>query len=615
MSGEAIYFALTRLNCGKVRKLCMEHPEGPFLELTQRRDSVLQKALYSKQVDLVLDLLQDARVRWLQDFHKKLGDHVNREGNNILHVAATHDSCLSAAVKILNYAGHLLTFKNDVGETPIFLAVQYGQMNMFKYLNHQIEIIAPDPGRRLPFYKKANRYETYTILHEAMYNDHFELALYIARRIPDLICEKDHNNMTALHLLAINPLAFSNLDWKLPDFLIRFLFGTKSSFSMRIPSWENMKRKYRRHYAALQLAYILVLRDTSWIEAVSLSPDAEAASDEYSGRESMKPPTPLILATKYGCLEIALMIIREHPFTVEQVGPEYGSILHLAIKYRRMEIFNATRGSQGNSILHMVALNATQLAQVKKSYIPWDSSELNDATCNPAFELQEDLLLFQRVERTLMTHYHKTPNTDYLQADQLFAANKEPLRVAAQEWMKRTAENCAVNSVLIATIAFTAAYTVPGGTDDQSGSPLLLNHTLFVVFTVSDVLSLASTIIAALLFLSILTSSFRFRDFKESLPKRLMFGISCLVFSLIMLTLAFAATITLMIRSRQRPTRIALYAVAFLPFSVLIATYMLFTVPLRQTVEYTISKVKLIIPMFYVRYGVSKTSTNLDVEV
>lgn len=214
-----------------------------------------------------------------------------------------------------------------------------------------------------------------------------------------------------------------------------------------------------------------------------------------------------------------------------------------------------------------------------------------------------------------MTHYHKTPNTDYLQADQLFAANKEPLRVAAQEWMKRTAENCAVNSVLIATIAFTAAYTVPGGTDDQSGSPLLLNHTLFVVFTVSDVLSLASTIIAALLFLSILTSSFRFRDFKESLPKRLMFGISCLVFSLIMLTLAFAATITLMIRSRQRPTRIALYAVAFLPFSVLIATYMLFTVPLRQTVEYTISKVKLIIPMFYVRYGVSKTRTNLNVEV
>ncbi|KAK1393309.1 hypothetical protein POM88_012365 [Heracleum sosnowskyi] len=136
MSGEAIYRALTQKDGRKVRELCQGYPEGPFLALTQRRDSVLQKALYSRQVDLVLDLLADAKQRWQHDFHKKLGEHVNIRKNNILHVAATHDSCIQAAIKILEYADHLITSQNDVGESPILLAVRVGLVyckNNFKF--------------------------------------------------------------------------------------------------------------------------------------------------------------------------------------------------------------------------------------------------------------------------------------------------------------------------------------------------------------------------------------------------------------------------------------------------------------------------------------------------
>lgn len=206
----------------------------------------------------------------------------------------------------------------------------------------------------------------------------------------------------------------------------------------------------------------------------------------------------------------------------------------------------------------------------------------------------------QHVEEILKTHYHKTLNNDFQTADRLFAANKESLRDAAQEWMKRTAENCSIVAVLIATVAFAAAYTVPGGSNSD-GSPVLLKETFFVVFTVTDVLSLASTLTAVVVFLSILCSSFRFQDFKETLPKSLMFGISCLILSLTMMMLAFAATIILMIKNRQQWTRIALYAVAFLPVSVLVATYLPFYVPLMRTFHYTVDKVKSMLPRFHVR--------------
>lgn len=200
------------------------------------------------------------------------------------------------------------------------------------------------------------------------------------------------------------------------------------------------------------------------------------------------------------------------------------------------------------------------------------------------------------MERIIKTHYHKTLNNDLNTAEQLFAEKKEALRDSAQEWMKRTAENCSIVAVLIATVAFAAAYTVPGGTDDENGSPILLKQTFFIVFTIADVLSLAFTLTAVVVFLSILTSSFRFHDFKESLPKSVMLGIVCLVFSLTMLMVAFAATIILMIKNKQQWTRIALYAVAFLPVTMLVTTYVPFYVPLMRTFDHMMDKLKYMLP-------------------
>lgn len=147
---------------------------------------------------------------------------------------------------------------------------------------------------------------------------------------------------------------------------------------------------------------------------------AAAQTNLSADIETEKPPTTLTLATKYGCLEIARNIIQNYPQTVEQVDPKYDSILHLAIKYRRIKIFDDVvkmtmqmrklvrcRDKEGNSILHMVALNPTKVkdknstdtTSTKKPKarprFPWDSEEINNETRSPAFELQDDLLLFE----------------------------------------------------------------------------------------------------------------------------------------------------------------------------------------------------------------------------
>ncbi|KAK1403976.1 PGG domain-containing protein [Heracleum sosnowskyi] len=209
---------------------------------------------------------------------------------------------------------------------------------------------------------------------------------------------------------------------------------------------------------------------------------------------------------------------------------------------------------------------------------------------SPSFQLQDDLLLFEQISKVIRPHFHKHTNKDGETAEELLALNKEPLRERSQEWLKRTAENCSIVAVLIATVAFAAAYTVPGGSKEADGSPVLLNQPFFVLFTITDVLSLTFCLTSVVIFLSILTSSFRLRDFKQSLPQQLMLGITCLILSVSMMMLAFAATVILMIRNNQQWTRIILYLVAFLPVTVFAVIYLPLYLSLMGTFKYTIMK-------------------------
>ncbi|RVW78189.1 hypothetical protein CK203_058470 [Vitis vinifera] len=87
-------------------------------------------------------------------------------------------------------------------------------------------------------------------------------------------------------------------------------------------------------------------------------------------------------------------------------------------------------------------------------------------------------------------HLTKPLNKDNQTAEELFAARNERLHRDAKEWLMRTTENCTILSIFIATVAFAAAYTVPGGPNQNTGIPILNSKPFFVVFILADVFSL-----------------------------------------------------------------------------------------------------------------------------
>uniref|UniRef100_A0A3N7FTC0 PGG domain-containing protein n=1 Tax=Populus trichocarpa TaxID=3694 RepID=A0A3N7FTC0_POPTR len=271
---------------------------------------------------------------------------------------------------------------------------------------------------------------------------------------------------------------------------------------------------------------------------------------------------PLLIATRNGIEEIVWEIIKLYPHAVEKLNDKGQSILDVAVIHRQKRIFNLVKqqriplarlqrviDKKGNTLLHHVA----------------DMEHYRGGTKpGPALKLQEELQWFEQVREVIPSHYVTLRNDEGKTADELFKESHKDQLENAQKWIKETTQSCSTVAALVATVVFAAAYTVPGGSD-ENGKPNFINSPYFLVFTVSDVLSLASSLTSLVVFLSLLTSPFEQQEFHFSLPRKLLAGFTFLFFAVITTMLSFGATILILIQSEKKLTTLLLSIAAFLP--------------------------------------------------
>ncbi|KAJ9555808.1 hypothetical protein OSB04_010422 [Centaurea solstitialis] len=163
--------------------------------------------------------------------------------------------------------------------------------------------------------------------------------------------------------------------------------------------------------------------------------------------------------------------------------------------------------------------------------------------------MQRELQWFQEVEKFIEPSYKEALNKNGKTPRMVFTDAHKKLLVEGQQWMKDTASSCTVVAALIVTMAFAAAFTVPGGNKDD-GKPLFLNRGTFMLFIVSDAIALFSSATSVLMFLGILTSRYAESDFLYALPKRMTIGLLSLFLSLVATMIAFSATIALVLQDK-----------------------------------------------------------------
>jgi hypothetical protein len=157
----------------------------------------------------------------------------------------------------------------------------------------------------------------------------------------------------------------------------------------------------------------------------------------------------------------------------------------------------------------------------------------------------------QEVERIRFSLGDNSKNDTNMTAKELFTYNHMDMMEKGEKWMKATATSCTVVGALIITIMFTAAFTVPGGNNQNTGFPMFSNENLFMVFILSDALSLISSSTSVLVFLSILTSRYAEEDFHRSLPTKMIIGLFTLFFSIATMMITFCVGLYIMLPEKS----------------------------------------------------------------
>ncbi|CAL9020129.1 unnamed protein product, partial [Prunus brigantina] len=600
-----------------LKKFYENQPDEVLGQLTTNIDTILHVVAVAGRDDVLRCLIELIKP---EDLFIALTIQ-NGYCNTILHEVAASGN-LKAAEFLMSkfketdhsYEG-ILVIKNELGETPLYRAAAFGHTNLVEYLDSQVKLQRQDieqqqqqeqdieQQQQKQDIKKQqeeameghfNRtHDNISILQIAVISQHFETALWLLKEYPNLAHRKERNGLTCLQLLAQMPYAFEakfrKSIWKMliykwiypstDDLKSRTNQPSQSSCSQIITRWRPIRDMFdeNKHKKCLStLTQQLVEKDYSWVVNIAteinpftlVCPNKSDDPPQKTSNNTFTLLAPLLMATCKGISKIVKKMLDSHPQAVEMLDPANGqNILHMAIKYRRLAIFTILKKSKsitsrlayridsnGDTILHHAAYVRSYPADTQRS-------------SGPAFQLQEELRWMERVEKIMPSHYAMHQNNQGLTAQKLFENQHDNDLKSAKLWIKETAQSCSTVAALVATVAYAAAFTAPGG-NDKHGVPVLGHSTFFVTFAVSDIISLIFSLTSLCTFLSILTSPFEYENFRRSLPFRLHLGFALLFFSLVATMLTFTAAVVLLIHHQKMWTTSLIYAVALLPVSV-----------------------------------------------
>ncbi|KAG8635700.1 hypothetical protein MANES_16G055600v8 [Manihot esculenta] len=493
----------------------------------------------------------------------------NKVGNTALCFAAV--SGITEIAKVLvNKNKNLPLVRGSKGATPLYMAVLLGRGDMVRYLYS----VTDD--------KDLSGEDRIGLLVAAITSNLFDVALELIHNHPELALARDGNGETALHVLSRKPTAFYSGghlglwqrciysclkvklqrdsfrgDYHLNHWIIQALSTGKllfcNSLNYLVPDITLVYNLKLRHLQALELVKQI------WQQILNL--------DDATLKALIRTPQRLLFtAAQFGIVEFLTILIRSHPDLIWKVDEQSRSIFHIAVVHRQEKVFNLIK--EIGALKDFIALykddkNNNMLHLAGKLPHP---GRLNTDS-GAALQLRRELLWFKEVEKIVQPLYAEMKNSEGKTPDCVFSMEHRELKKAGEKWMKETASSCMVVATLIATVMFTAAFTVPGGNNDNTGRPIFLYTRSFIVFIISDALALFSSSSSILIFLSILTSRYAEEDFLRSLPNKLILGLATLFISIINMMIAFCATLFLVLSHGLEWATIPIVVVASIPVS------------------------------------------------
>ncbi|KAL9451725.1 hypothetical protein AB3S75_013317 [Citrus x aurantiifolia] len=558
-----LYRMIEKNDWRAVEDFVTDHPDA----LTAKIVEPGSKTIFHMIVELLVDVESDEATCLLDKLASKVDPQTLARQDNHGHTAVIFCAAkgnLKALKVLLKYNPDLTNIRDGEGFLPVHHAAYDGHKDTFQYLlevTHGVDIYIGNDGA--------------TVLLLLIAANLYDVALDLLKLHPTIGRDSIDSRRIVLNTLAQKPYAFAsgsrlgrlqrliyncipvekelvpsiqtndyqNVDGDIENFIVTSKKSTPFGFTQQITTTFGLmfhKLHGMLWNALMRLApSIKVIHDQklTHMRAVDIVRIICEGVVWTNFQKSAQLSGAMLSAAILGIPEVVNEFIMAYDSCSNWSNQDGHTIFDHAVLHRREKVFNliqgvnfttflfSSRDKSGNNILHL----AGRLAP---------SSEVAGA----ALQMQRELQWFKAVENLVHPFFREATNDLKKTPREVFTKEHKELVKEGEKWMKETASSCSVVAALITTVVFAAAFTVPGGIDGR-GVPNFLYEQSFMIFAISDMLALFSSITSVLMFLGILTSRYAEEDFLVSLPRKLIIGLITLFFSIASMMVAFGATV------------------------------------------------------------------------
>ncbi|KAJ6339350.1 hypothetical protein OIU77_007337 [Salix suchowensis] len=510
-----LYQAAMKGDWEKADVFIKSHPGAINVRITKEMDTILHIAAAAKHNNFVEEVIRSMTPTDLA---------LRNKYNNTALCYAAASGVTKIAEMMVGKNGNLPMMRNYKGVTPLHIAALFGHKDMVWYLYS----VTSD--------ECLTRDDYIGLLIATINTDLFDVALSIIQHQPELAIQRDLNGETALHVLARKSSAFASKSglgiWHRVIYPWIFVevptkCGCPSSIFQIHRHRSNEEplslagqlfRAIQMNVPGIKAVYDKKLMHTQVLELVKLLWEQVLLLDDSQIAELLASPSqPLFVAAEFGIVEFITALLRSYPDLIWKGNEQSRSIFHIAVAHRQEKVFSLINdiGAHKEMITAYKDINNATILHLAGMIAPRD--KLN-VISGAALQMQRELLWFKEVEK-----------------------NVQPsLREDERQLWQNTSND----------IYRRTQRPVPGGNDNNRGTPIVLASTSFIIFAVADAFALFSSVTSILMFLSILTSRYAEEDFVESLPKRLVVGLATLFCSIAAMLVAFAATFCIVLDHR-----------------------------------------------------------------
>ncbi|KAH8507685.1 hypothetical protein Peur_049716 [Populus x canadensis] len=449
---------------------------------------------------------------------KKMTRQLIRKKDDTPLLFAARAGNLGAVMEILTGTGEeelkeLLEKQNQSGETALYVAVEYGNVDVVREMIKYYDLAGAG-------IKARNGFDAF---HVAAKRGDLEILRFLMEVHPELSMTVDLTNTTALHTAATQ----GHIE------IVNFLLDSGSSLA----TIAKINGKTALHSAARN-GHLEVVRALLTIER------------GIATRKDKKGQTALHMAVKGQNVVVVEELIHAEPSSINIVDTKGNSALHIATRKGRSQIVTLLLQHSETDMMAVNRTGETALDTAEKTGHPEIRVILREHGCqsakiikpqekNPARELKQTVSDIKHEVHYQLEHARQT--TKHVQGIAKYVNKMHA------EGLNNAINSTTVVGVLIATVTFAAIFTVPGQyVDDPSeippgqslGEANIATRAPFIIFFIFDSIALFISLAVVVVQTSVVVIENKAKKQLMAIINKLMW-IACALVSVAFLALSY----------------------------------------------------------------------------